>query len=461
MALDGSWYINPLGEKLMGNDVLPVPASSAKAFQALRSDTPKAATKYLESLASGVDAKHPISPEEVQHVIDLHSQGEEVWELVKDFGGEHQVMVHRYKDASLFKGAMFGRLTAFFPSLSKEEVLYRCMNIKARVAWDKQVEGFDTYPAPRGNSVLRYRMNAPPFSLRDFVVFQVILCNAKDKSVMQYQRLADNSLFPPTRKEVRGRIPIMATLISDLPTGGVLFRNLIVFDPNLPIIPKWLINMFIPTEFKKWTECLRSACAEQAGRITPGQGFETWYCNLFQESTLPSDAAAKLIPADPRSNASDAAAAAAAAESSSQQRLGSATREQAELPCNATSDKAALVESAPSAAETQNSAGSLAGARQAEEVDNLAKALVREEAPANATVEIVPDQVDSSSQYVCCFGPICSERISGSCFLHAVLLFCCVVLLCKEVCKSPASLCTPCSRYKRILAVQSDSSSVH
>jgi len=378
MALVDSWYINPLGEKLLGNEVLPVPAGSEKAFKALRSDTPTAARNFLESLTSGVDTQHVISPEELQHVLDLHSQGEEVWDLVKDFGGDNQVLVHRYKDRSLFKGAMFGRLTAIFPSLSKEEVVYRVMNNQARVAWDKQVCSFDLYPAPQGNSVLRYRMNAPPFSLRDMVVFQVLLCNDKDKRVMLYQRLADNSLYPPTRKEVRASIPVLATMISDLPTGGTFFRNICVVDPNLPIIPNWVINMFIPMEFKKWTEGLRRECAQKAG----AEELKSWYANIFSQSTLSSNAAVIPALAVPIRTAADTA------DSSSQQPPGSAAKEQVESVLSA---------------ETQNSAKSLARARQPAEADNVAKGLLQQEAPAADTVEVAPDQIDSSSHWVCCW----------------------------------------------------------
>eukprot|EP00747_Dinoflagellata_sp_TGD_P065261 gnl/TRDRNA2_/TRDRNA2_154285_c0_seq1.p1 gnl/TRDRNA2_/TRDRNA2_154285_c0~~gnl/TRDRNA2_/TRDRNA2_154285_c0_seq1.p1 ORF type:complete len:401 (+),score=76.27 gnl/TRDRNA2_/TRDRNA2_154285_c0_seq1:87-1289(+) len=252
----GPWVIEPRGLAVFGNPISsPVPAACEQKLQALQTDGPDPSTNLVTRLDSGCDRQRVITPEEVCMLQRLLNQGEEVWELLKEFHGG-RLQFHRHRNRKLFSGALFGRISAHLPRGSKEMVAHAVNNFEERAKWDKQVAGFRMQPVLRGNDVVHLRMHAPPFSDRDFVAFHMLARHTGGAGFLSYQRAADDSFVPPGNN-VRGSF-VNALVVTDHPSGGVKFVSTSVLDPNMRLIPAWLINVFIPSEVAKWIDTLEA-----------------------------------------------------------------------------------------------------------------------------------------------------------------------------------------------------------
>eukprot|EP00443_Scrippsiella_acuminata_P127769 CAMPEP_0115750690 /NCGR_PEP_ID=MMETSP0272-20121206/94867_1 /TAXON_ID=71861 /ORGANISM="Scrippsiella trochoidea, Strain CCMP3099" /LENGTH=173 /DNA_ID=CAMNT_0003195839 /DNA_START=31 /DNA_END=549 /DNA_ORIENTATION=+ len=64
-------------------------------------------------------------------------------------------------------------------------------------------------------------------------------------------------------------------MISADPEGGTRFTTVAVVDPKIPFMPKWVINIFIPSEMRKFIVLLNenSHALKQAGIKTPCASF--------------------------------------------------------------------------------------------------------------------------------------------------------------------------------------------
>lgn len=289
MSIDTEgWYIDPEGNEHCGNVSEKVPDAVRPFFEKLAASTSSSAGQpvkgsLIERLEAGEDACNVITPDEVKQVFELYEQGLDKWEPIKDFG---KVQVLRWRDTSLFEGCLFGYLKAHYPEATKEEVAQSLLNLEERAVWDHQVAGFSVWPGPAGNDLLHCKFHASPLWDRDFVVFQTLVRHREGRGVLTYMRYADNSFAPSQGTEVRGRISIIGTLITDHPAGGAMQSTITVLDPKIPVIPQWIVNAFIPSQFQHWAGNLEANCKKLRQRRNQGAVFPCDKLFLPQE-TLP------------------------------------------------------------------------------------------------------------------------------------------------------------------------------
>lgn len=264
-AWSGHWAIDPQGPLHSGNVSQQVPSDLASLFKGIQTDPSPVPGNLVDRLVAGRDGHRVIQGDEIALVLQLFTLGEDKWELVKEYPG---VKVMRYNDHSLFHGCLFGKIFVHVPHATKEQVAHSILNFEERATWDKQVAGFTSWPAPMGNELIRCRIHAPPFSDRDFSVFHCIARHVDGKGILTYQRYADDNFAPPGR-DVRGHLAIIATTVTDHPKGGASFSTCTVLDPRIPFMPKWIINAFIPAEFRKWADGLAQNCAKLQAAGTP------------------------------------------------------------------------------------------------------------------------------------------------------------------------------------------------
>jgi hypothetical protein len=151
-------------------------------------------------------------------------------------------------------------MSVHLPTTPKELAAMSICNWSGeRAKWDKQVYDFEVLPVAGQNEVIHYKMAAPPFAPRDFLVMTVFARHVEGTGVMFYMRVADDSLCPVSA-EPRGRNYINSVEFAEDPAGGTRMTVLSCLDCSMPM-PNWVIGQFIPSEMKKWTEKLERHCA--------------------------------------------------------------------------------------------------------------------------------------------------------------------------------------------------------
>lgn len=255
------WSLRADGGAAMGNPFSQVPPANARQLLACcGTDPPPAGTgtkELLDLLSSGSLESHAITKLELDLVLQLRDEEDGRWDLVKDAGN---ITVHRHKDRSLFQGCFFCKMKAHLPRSPKELTTHCSMNYEDRLLWDKQVVESRTCMGPAGNEAMYLVYRASPLRDRDFSVFQLTAFHEDGEATLIYQRYAQEALFPQTPRAVRGRIYINLSEVRSDGAGGSYFYTVTVVDPNVPLMPRWFTNLFIPGELRQWAANLEKRC---------------------------------------------------------------------------------------------------------------------------------------------------------------------------------------------------------
>lgn len=318
---------------MAGNKISTIgPPANPAAFKTLLTDPPDDRSSFVQRLSDGRDSNRIITQQEIDLLQNVIDEGPSSWEEIKNDG---KVSAHRYKNRDLFKGCLFGQLQAHLPDCSKELVAHSVVGITEggeRGKWDKQVFDFTVFPAPGGNEIVHYKMNAPPFSIRDFACFQVLCRHREGGGSLAYMRAAADALVPASKDKVRAHVYCIATEILDDPAGGTRFKTTTVLDPAIPFLPSWVINMFIPMEFAKWISGLERHCA-----------------HLKSKDVLPASVPSAALFLPPPAAASPEAACEASKDGPNREGVASAPA--LSLTAAAPAADAAVEEAAPAAAD--------------------------------------------------------------------------------------------------------------
>ncbi|CAE7512635.1 unnamed protein product [Symbiodinium sp. CCMP2592] len=208
-----------------------------------------------------------IRPREVEQLVELSGAGEEVWEtLVKD----EQIHIQRHRDRSLFNGSVFVKLVGRISNttaahenrLKTTEVAHCFGNFADRAGWDKQMDSFRLMYNVASNDILYSLLHAPPLTDRDFLIYHATMRHESGRGIMLYTRSASNSLCPPTRA-VRATQYVASYCIMQDPDGkGVTFTTTSAVDPHIPFLPKWVLTLLMPSEFRRWRNAVDKRCRE-------------------------------------------------------------------------------------------------------------------------------------------------------------------------------------------------------
>eukprot|EP00929_Paragymnodinium_shiwhaense_P071501 TRINITY_DN3633_c0_g2_i1.p1 TRINITY_DN3633_c0_g2~~TRINITY_DN3633_c0_g2_i1.p1 ORF type:complete len:402 (+),score=37.47 TRINITY_DN3633_c0_g2_i1:219-1424(+) len=258
----GPWILEPAGLQACGNvmsaDVCP--ARSHSFAQKIQTDSPRFETDYATHMSSKCEKDRIITSAEVEKFLSLSCGGQDdtMWEVIKE---DSQISTKRYRDLSLFPGAVLARVSAQLANTTAAHVAHCFLNFADREAWDKQVGSFRVLHNICANDVLYYNLKAAPLHDRDFVVWHTIWRHESGRGLLIYNRSASDVLSPPTSCKVRATQYVQATEIMEDGQGNVRFSTTAAIDPCVPI-PKWLTSMMIPREFRKWVAGVEKRCAE-------------------------------------------------------------------------------------------------------------------------------------------------------------------------------------------------------
>mmetsp|Transcript_58107 Transcript_58107/g.125581 ORF Transcript_58107/g.125581 Transcript_58107/m.125581 type:complete len:380 (-) Transcript_58107:199-1338(-) len=221
---------------------------------------------YMDRLAVA-DDKHLISVEEVQQYLSLVTMENDAWELVTE---DSRIKVHRLRDRSLGGGVCVKLFARLPPGTSLMHAANCVLNYEDRKKWDKQIIGARLLGHAHGNDLLYGICRAAPLADRDFLAFHTLFRREDGKGIMSYQRGADNAMFPPT-KAVRVTMYVLATQVYEEPDGSVCLSVMSACDPVIPLMPKWIINMLTPSEWRRFTTAVatRSKKLQAAKEIPP------------------------------------------------------------------------------------------------------------------------------------------------------------------------------------------------
>eukprot|EP00440_Ansanella_granifera_P008922 gb/GFBE01009668.1/.p1 GENE.gb/GFBE01009668.1/~~gb/GFBE01009668.1/.p1 ORF type:complete len:406 (+),score=81.46 gb/GFBE01009668.1/:1-1218(+) len=265
----GPWQVEPRGLLACGNPRAAGPqvpsAEKLAKLQTSASEGREAGKCFVERLSSRSDACRVITKSEVEELLELTGAGEEVWESIQ---ADAQIQVRRHRDRSLFGGCVFVKLSAHIPDAQAAHVAHCFLNFADRAGWDKQMDGFNVLHNVAGNDLLYSVIHASPLADRDFLVFQMLFRHEHGRGLMFYSRSADDDLCPPTRN-IRARQYVSATEIMQNPGGGVTFTTTTAVDPQIPFLPKWIMNLLVPSEFRRWANAVEHRCKELRGTDVP------------------------------------------------------------------------------------------------------------------------------------------------------------------------------------------------
>ncbi|CAK9055784.1 unnamed protein product [Durusdinium trenchii] len=269
------WELVPTGLKALGNDIEAPVGQVEKGVQDARG--------FLEKICSESQRRQVITQAEVEGFLALACAGEDVWQT---FHHDEKLHARRHKDRTLVGGAIFVKVSGYFPGVTVDHVAHCYMNFNDRAGWDRQMDGFKVLQHGEGNDLMHTVLHSPPLSDRDFLVWHIVLRHTNGKGLMFYSRSADDSFYPPGRA-VRAMQYIGAhQLIQD--SGGVTFTTITAVEPYIPFLPRWVMSLLLPSEFKRWRSSVLRRCSELRGQRVPCTGLFTLDTPEVEIDTKPS-----------------------------------------------------------------------------------------------------------------------------------------------------------------------------
>eukprot|EP00929_Paragymnodinium_shiwhaense_P071500 TRINITY_DN3633_c0_g1_i1.p1 TRINITY_DN3633_c0_g1~~TRINITY_DN3633_c0_g1_i1.p1 ORF type:complete len:400 (+),score=37.67 TRINITY_DN3633_c0_g1_i1:108-1307(+) len=266
----GPWILEPAGLQACGNAMSAnvCPVRSHSFAQKAQTDAPSFETDYATHMSSKCEKNRIVTAGEVQQFLSLGVQGQNdtMWEVIKE---DSQISTKRYRELSLFPGAVLARVSATVPNTTAAHVAHCFLNFADREAWDTQVGSFKILHNVCGNEVLYFNLKAAPLHDRDFVVWHTVWRHESGRGLLIYNRSTNDVLAPPGKCTVRANAYVQATEIMEDGHGGVHFSTTAAIDPSVPV-PKWLTSMLIPREFRRWVSCVTKRCEElRSERFVP------------------------------------------------------------------------------------------------------------------------------------------------------------------------------------------------
>lgn len=262
----GPWQKIPRGLSLCGNATEPMTPALKKNLPLLRAEATSFAGGYIERLNKGIDPGQLITGEEVESFLAMSALSGDMWETVSRGGG---ATVTRHRSRGLFGGCMFTQLHGTLLDTTPAHVAHSCLRFAERTAWDKAVVRMKLVHSMETNDVVHYEVRAPPLGPRDFVVYHTIWRHESGSRLLIYSRSGADELLPPNRS-VRAKQFVQAVEISEAP-NGVSFQVTTAVDPRMPLMPKWIMTVMVPREFRKWLVTMQRQCLElkRAGLDSP------------------------------------------------------------------------------------------------------------------------------------------------------------------------------------------------
>lgn len=254
----GPWIVEPSGMEVFGNPRTQF--LEAEVVQKHLDQLPfKEENQPLSERLGSESDVGVIRPWEVEQLVELSNAGEEVWEtLVKD----EQIHIQRHRDRSLFNGSVFVKLVGRISNTTAAHVAHCFGNFADRAGWDKQMDSFRLMYNVASNDILYSLLHAPPLTDRDFLIYHATLRHESGRGIMLYTRSASNRLCPPTRA-VRATQYVASYCIMQDPDGkGVTFTTTSAVDPHIPFLPKWVLTLLVPSEFRRWRNAVEKRCRE-------------------------------------------------------------------------------------------------------------------------------------------------------------------------------------------------------
>ncbi|CAE6960275.1 unnamed protein product [Symbiodinium natans] len=187
-------------------------------------------------------------------LLELTGAGEEdltqlAWETLQK---DEQVHIQRHRDRSLFCGSVFVKLTGHVPNTTVAHVAHCFSNFADRGLWDKQMDSFRVMYNVQSNDIVYGLLHVPPLTDRDFFLYHATLCHESGRGIMFYTRSASNSLCPPTRAVRATQYMASHCLMQDPDGKGVTFTSTQAVEPHIPFLPRWVMTLLLPAEFRRW-----------------------------------------------------------------------------------------------------------------------------------------------------------------------------------------------------------------
>mmetsp|Transcript_64702 Transcript_64702/g.142780 ORF Transcript_64702/g.142780 Transcript_64702/m.142780 type:complete len:350 (+) Transcript_64702:54-1103(+) len=270
----GPWRFEPGGLAACGNDVdISQGKVDLTRFQAaVQTTTPDLSAKYLERLESGSDSMRVITKEELSQYVELASLGEDAWETVQR---DSEIHIRRYRDRKYF-GGVFVKLTGRLPNANAAHAAHCFLNFADRAGWDSQMDNFRVVHRIADNELLYSRLHCPPLTDREFFTYHMLLSHEKRGGLLIYSRSVDAEMSAmPRSGNVRAHQYMMASEIMDDPEGGAFFTTISAVDPRIPFMPKWIMSLMMPSEFRKWVSSVARRCKKlkELGKSVPCEVF--------------------------------------------------------------------------------------------------------------------------------------------------------------------------------------------
>ncbi|CAJ1451615.1 unnamed protein product, partial [Effrenium voratum] len=205
-------------------------------------------------------ARQVITQKEVQQLLTVTDAADGSWDTIH---ADEQIHAQRHRDRSLFGGCVFVRLSGHIANADAVQVAHCHMNFMDRAGWDKQMDGFRILHHAAGNDLLYSVIHAPPLADRDFLMFHTVFRHESGRGLMLYSRSADDTFCPPTRKNIRAMQHLAAhQIMQDPDGGGVRFTITTAVDPLIPFLPRWIMSLMVPGEFRRWVNAVEQRCRE-------------------------------------------------------------------------------------------------------------------------------------------------------------------------------------------------------
>lgn len=256
----GPWQLVSNGLASMGNKRSGgLECLDAQKSESIQVKLEEEETDFVSCLSSPCKAKRVIMQREVEQLLTLTDAGDEVWETIQV---DDMIHVRRHRDPGLFGGCVFVKLSGHVANATAPQVAHCHMNFADRAGWDNQMDGFKVLHHTEGNDLLYCVIHAPPLSDRDFLMFHTVFRHESGRGLMFYSRSADDSLCPPNRA-IRARQYVAAHQIMQDPDGrGVTFITTTAMDPQIPFLPRWIMSLLVPSEFRRWVHAVERRCKE-------------------------------------------------------------------------------------------------------------------------------------------------------------------------------------------------------
>jgi len=165
---------------------------------------------------------------------------------------------------------------------------------------DKQMDGFQVLHNVAANDILYSVIHASPLADRDFLSFHALFRHEQGNGLAFYTRFADESFFTPPCRAVRAKQYVLMTEIMQ-DADVVTFTTTTAMDPQIPWLPKWIMNWLVPSEFRKWVSAVENRCGElaRAGIKVPCATL------LAEKSSTASDTEEEILNGSPVKTVTD------------------------------------------------------------------------------------------------------------------------------------------------------------